>query len=1075
MKHIHLLLMAAGALSALSCAKETGLVPSSARKVSITASIAPGQDTKVSLTEADDHKAMKLAWEQADILSINGNEFAITSIVSEHEAQFEGEEPEQSPYTIIYPGNYADAEAFGARSYAAQAQSGNGSTAHLEYNAMVKNVTEYANVSFTPEWAQAHSGTLEQNGAIQLRLQLPEAVTTASAVTLIASRAVFPVTNAGSSTKSKEQTLTLSNVALPSNHILEAYMMFSAAGVTFQSGDKLTVAVETPDAMFYRTLDMTAQTWTGGRQYTVQCKVLTENSFDINNADALEEFRDGVNSGDMLWQHCHVSLTTDLDLSGLGSWTPIGNGTFNNSDYSVTGNAFKGCFDGGNHVLRNLQLSGSPAANAPYGLFGILDGATVQNLVLGAESGDSGSFSVTPSGILEAGIVAGVARSATIQNVTNYSPLSILENTSTGAAFFGMVGYLIGTAAGRTHLDHVVNYGTINAHGGNNTGNGGTGFNVAGIAGFSHTNKTGVLNLIENCENHGDITASTGRAAGILGAANARTSLDHCTNRGHIFDSFSNGRIAGVCVILGTGSAMSDCSNYGDVIVSQDNTQLGGLVCLLNADDVTVSGGGNHGRILGDITTYHGTLVANFSKFASVSNVTAGGAYGSYNGGDYQYTVLDEDNYMSYIGKNGNNNSKVTGISFEAWDGYPDANVTTISNAAELLAFAAKVNAGKFAATDVAKLTADIDCSSITAWTPIGAGTFSFASNHLTINSGHPFEGTFDGNGKTIMNLHQSYTTATAGGAYGLFGMLADGAVIKNLTFDNGCSLSVTASASGDFGVLAGLIQGATIQDITSYASISGGGTNSLGANRVTMAIIGFAFVNNVAATIERAINRGQITAVNGNNTNNGGSGVQAAGILGFGTNDASSTATVNVKSCANHGAMSGDIARLSGIVASCNRYTVITDCTNYGKQVNTASHSNKTRGGNITCITGVGSQLIRCINMGDLIASGTCQPGGVIGMPNHEKNVINGCENYGRIVAASDITGKGTLFGYCNNTTSFTNCVAGGDLGTYVDGENDTMVGVNANNYSQYWGLKGANATNVTTANIIWKASPTE
>ena len=1089
MKHIHLLLMAAGALSALSCAKETGLVPSSARKVSITASIAPGQDTKVSLTEADDHKAMKLAWEQADILSINGNVFAITSIVSEHEAQFEGEEPAQSPYTIIYPGNYADAEAFGARSYAAQAQSGNGSTAHLEYNAMVKNVTDYANVSFTPEWAQAHSGTLEQNGAIQLRLQLPEAVTTASAVTLIASRAVFPATNAGSSTKSKEQILTLSNVALPSNHILEAYMMFSAAGVTFQSGDKLTVAVETPDAMFYRTLDMTAQTWTGGRQYTVQCKVLTENSFNIIDADDLEEFRDGVNSGDMLWQHCHVSLTTDLDLSGLGSWTPIGNGSFTGNNYS--GNAFKGVFDGGGHVLQNFSLTGTtPADKGVFGFFGILANATVKNLTFGAETGDSGAFTVSMTGGTgDAGVVAGAVIASTLEDITNYLPMTCNgSNTNNKRATCAMVGYVYGNKTiGMSSLENLVNYGEMTHLWGSNTTVGAGGVHGAGIVGYANGSGTATLrNRILNCKNYGDMTSEIGRTAGIAGAIYAYTLIEGCENRGNQNNSCDNGRLGGITsIIQGMYSEMKDCENYGDIIASgSTNTQLGGLACMLSkgssdteAGYVKVSGGGNHGRIIGDrVSNYHGTLIANFSNFASMDDVVAGGAYGTYNGGDYQYTVLTKDNYMGFIGTRSTaNEAKITNISFEAWDGYPDANVTTISNAAELLAFAAKVNAGQFAATDVAKLTADIDCSGITSWTPIGAGTFSWASNHLTISTGHPFEGTFDGNGKTIRNLHQSYTVTSAGGAYGLFGMVADGAVIKDLTFDNGCSLSVTASASGDFGVLAGLVQGATIKNITSYASISGGGTNSLGTNRVTMGIIGFAFVNSVAASIKNVINHGQITAVNGNNTNNGGSGVQAAGILGFGTNDASSTATVNVKSCANHGAMSGDIARLSGIVASCNRYTVITDCTNYGKQINTATHSDKTRGGNITCITGVGSQLIRCINMGDLIASGTCQPGGVIGMPNHETTVLDACENYGRVVAADGIANKGTLFGYCNNATTFTNCVAGGDLGTYVDGENDTMVGVNASNYSQYWGYKGKNATNVTTTHIIWKASPTE
>lgn len=1072
------ILLAAMALFGFSCTSEleVEVQPQAGERVTIKVSTAESLGTKVTLSEAADRKAMNLEWEDGDIISVNGKEFEAVNIISSHEAEFDGEDPGEGPYTIIYPGKYADAAAFNARSYASQAQSGNSSTAHLEYNAMLSGVSDFQDPKFDADWAADNGGALAQNGVIQLRLQVPADVTAVSSVTLLASREVFPTTNGGD-VKAAEQKLSIDGVA-PANHIIEAYMMFSAAGVEFQDDDILTVIVETADAMYIRSLAMTAQTWAGGSQYTIQCKVLTENSFEINNVSDLELFRDGVNSGSMLWQRCHVTLKADLDCSVLSDWTPIGNGSFLNANpYTVSGNTFRGVFDGENHVLKNFQLNGSPEVSAPYGFFGILDGATVKNLVFGAASGDSGCFKVTPSGIMEAGIVAGLACSSTVQNVTNYSPMSILENTSSGAAYFGMVGYAWGSTKGKTHVDNLKNYGEVNAHTGNNAANGAGGVQVAGIVGFSQTAKAGVQNLIENCENHADLTTNTGRVAGILAAANNRTDINNCVNKGNIMNTCANARIAGVCVIIGSGGSMTGCSNYGNVVVTKSDTHVGGLLCLINSADITVSGGGNHGLIVGDITTYRGTLIANINTFKSVEGLVAGGAVANYNGGEYTFpAVITADNYMSYIGKiKSGGESMVKDITFEAWNGYPEAGVTKISNAAELVAFAAAVNSGTFTATDKALLMNDIDCSSITDWTPIGAGSFSWASNKLSISSGHPFEGTFDGNGKTIKNLDQAYTVSTAAGAYGFFGMVADGAVIKDLTFDSDCSLSVTTSAMGDFGVLAGLVQGATIKNITSYAGISGGATNTLGTNRVTMGIIGFAFVNSAAASIQEVVNHGQISVVNGNNTNNGGNGVQVAGILGFGTNDASSTTTVNVTSCVNYGDMSGDVARLSGIVAACNRYTVVTDCINYGNQINTSAHSSKTRAGNISCISAVGSKFIRCINYGDLIASGTCQPGGVIGMPNHATNVIEGCENYGKVVAASGITNKGTLFGYCNVAASFKDCVASGDLGTYVDGVNDTMVGVNADNYSQYWGYKGTNGTNVTTSNITWKPVPTE
>ncbi|MBP5521977.1 MAG: hypothetical protein J6X82_06120, partial [Bacteroidales bacterium] len=291
------ILMAVTALIAFSCTQELKQEdqPQSKERVTIKVSTSESLGTKVSMTEASDKKAMNLKWEISDKISVNGNEFSVTNIISDHEAEFEGADPgAASSYTIIYPGSYTDATAFNARTYTGQAQSGNSSTAHLEYNAMLSGVSDYQEPKFDTEWASEKGGSLVQNGVIQLRLQLPEGTSGANSVTLMASRPVFPSTNSASSDKVNEMTLALSNITLPSNRILEAYMMFSAAGVEWQAGDELTVAVDTPEDVYIRTLPMTAQNWTGGGQYTIQCKVQDANSFEINDASDLEEFRDGV-------------------------------------------------------------------------------------------------------------------------------------------------------------------------------------------------------------------------------------------------------------------------------------------------------------------------------------------------------------------------------------------------------------------------------------------------------------------------------------------------------------------------------------------------------------------------------------------------------------------------------------------------------------------------------------------------------------------------------------------------------------------------------------------------------------
>ncbi|MBR4775879.1 MAG: hypothetical protein IK008_07265 [Bacteroidales bacterium] len=629
------IILAAIAVSAISCVKEKDkdLQPRG-EKVTIRVSTPENIEGKVSLTEATDKSSMQLAWESTDKLSVNGNEFSVTNIISAHEAEFSGDDPGDGPYTIIYPGTLTSADVFNARSYTAQAQSGNSSTAHLAYNAMLSGVSEYLEPKFDPAWAAVKSGSLVQNGAIQLRLQLPAGVTVANSVSLVASRDVFPTTNAGGEL-AKTQTLTLNSVSLPSNRILEAYMMFSSAGVVWQAGDILTVVVETPDAVYYRTLPaMTAQTWTGGGQYTIQCKVNTENSFVINDADDLEEFRDGVNSGDFLWQTRNVSLGADIDCSGIASWTPIGNGTFTPVESGTvsatwTEPAFKGTFDGNNHAIKNLNMTESPATYTPYGLFGILYGATVKNLTLGAASGDTGALNATPVGRMDAGAVAGVAYGSTVQDVTNYFPMTIADNSSANRVAMGMVGYVYGDAdSGLSTLSGLNNYGKVEGtQSGNNAGYGATGVHAAGIAGFGNTGASGVINLITGCTNYAAVETSTGRSAGILAAANSRTSIVNCNNRGNIKNTYTNARVGGITVILGGTCTMSGCHNYAKVETPGSGSNVGGLVCLLNSDTSSVSESGNEGAVEG--VNYVGGISANISAGTITQCVNTGNITGT--------------------------------------------------------------------------------------------------------------------------------------------------------------------------------------------------------------------------------------------------------------------------------------------------------------------------------------------------------------------------------------------------------------------------------------------------------------
>ncbi|MBQ9294050.1 MAG: hypothetical protein IJ219_03880 [Bacteroidaceae bacterium] len=115
-----------------------------------------------------------------------------------------------------------------------------------------------------------------------------------------------------------------------------------------------------------------------------------------------------------------------------------------------------------------------------------------------------------------------------------------------------------------------------------------------------------------------------------------------------------------------------------------------------------------------------------------------------------------------------------------------------IATAQDLADFAATVNGGETDANAV--LTADIDMSSLTGWTPIG------------IDNNFGYKGTFDGQGKTITGFQLTSSTTNNSYGAGFFGHVADGANIKNFTIygtitSTGQRMSVIGSAQGNVNI----------------------------------------------------------------------------------------------------------------------------------------------------------------------------------------------------------------------------------------------------------------------------------
>lgn len=124
----------------------------------------------------------------------------------------------------------------------------------------------------------------------------------------------------------------------------------------------------------------------------------------------------------------------------------------------------------------------------------------------------------------------------------------------------------------------------------------------------------------------------------------------------------------------------------------------------------------------------------------------------------------------------------------------------TIANAKQLAKLAAVVNGGADFSAVTINLSADINLSAH-YWVPIGTAA-------------HPFNGTFNGNNKTVSGLNINDGSLDNAGLFGY----ASGATIRNLTVTAG-------SIAGDenVGVLAGSLISSTISDCSvSATSISG-------------------------------------------------------------------------------------------------------------------------------------------------------------------------------------------------------------------------------------------------------------
>ena len=209
----------------------------------------------------------------------------------------------------------------------------------------------------------------------------------------------------------------------------------------------------------------------------VHADVLKKNNeghIEVSNVAGLDFFAELVDNGNTFAGET-IELTDDIDVSAE-NWNPIGD---NRTDDA----AFSGIFDGQGHTINGAHISGDFCWNGDvygskegWGLFSVLDGATVKNLKI--DEAVFGSYTVI------SGSVAGYAHNTTFENIDISNSKIAGYNWYTG----GVVGWVSGDCTFKgINLDNTVEVGSLwDSHG----------QNAGGIAGgVSETSKI----TIEDC------------------------------------------------------------------------------------------------------------------------------------------------------------------------------------------------------------------------------------------------------------------------------------------------------------------------------------------------------------------------------------------------------------------------------------------------------------------------------------------------------------------------------------------------------------------------------------------------
>ena len=299
-----------------------------------------------------------------------------------------------------------------------------------------------------------------------------------------------------------------------------------------------------------------------------------------------------------------VKLGADINLGGY-AWTPVPE--------------FLGIFNGQNHKIYNFTVSNSD--DNRIGFISTLgssggEAAVLKNVVFGSSDGSSAdgtsSITMTKAGDgswMYAGLVGYAHQKSTVQNVTNFVPVSASSAVTGKHAFGGIVGMTNENVT----IENCINRAPITDNSACETTDDSA---IAGIVGWNDTEGL----TVSGCENYGAVTnncVGVSCIGGIMGKATCQSfKMEECSNHANITNaaaSVTSGannwdKAVAVGGVLGrfgknnnTNNYIDKCFNEGQICLGAETVEdyrqaYGGVIGTISYK-CTVRGCSNTGKV----------------------------------------------------------------------------------------------------------------------------------------------------------------------------------------------------------------------------------------------------------------------------------------------------------------------------------------------------------------------------------------------------------------------------------------------------------------------------------------------